>query len=132
MRLLQRNGGLTMTAPSVKTMIERLCIDQLIAEKIRIIMTVKIHSALVNTGLLQPKNAGRGISGKLDEINDLIGGNGVELIGTAEDDQHGFYGLEYVNMGDTYRPTILYNHKTGNWTCGDWGSIVERNMKFYC
>jgi hypothetical protein len=35
-------------------------------------------------------------------------------------------GLSYVNMGDTYDTTLLYDHKTGRFSVGSWGDIVEK------
>jgi hypothetical protein len=34
---------------------------------------------------------------------------------------------EYVNMGDTYNATILYNVKSQNFYVTTWGDFVERN-----
>ena len=32
-------------------------------------------------------------------------------------------------MGDTYDTTLLYDHKTGRFSVGSWGDIVERQPR---
>lgn len=53
----------------------------------------------------------------LGQFNDIIGGYGVEGFTDPVD-------VQYVNLGDTYKPTILYFD--GKFRIGDWGSIVEQ------
>lgn len=33
--------------------------------------------------------------------------------------------IQYVNMGDTYKTTILHNPSTGKFEVSDWGSLYE-------
>ena len=73
-------------------------------------------------GLLSPKRV-------LEFANRILGGSRVEYIADAEDDQHGGYGLDYVNMGDTYTATLIFDHRKGRYSASDWGSIVEKNQK---
>lgn len=61
--------------------------------------------------------------------------SGVSLLNVAGD----FLGLEtldlypdfgylyYLNTGETYATTLLYNQRTGNLYVGNWGDFVERN-----
>jgi len=56
--------------------------------------------------------------------NDRIGGHGVESL--YPEAPH----ISYVNMGDTYSTTILYNEKSGLMWIGTWGDWVEKNLKF--
>jgi hypothetical protein len=35
-------------------------------------------------------------------------------------------GLEFVNMGDTYDTTLIYDFSTGRFYVGAWGDWVER------
>lgn len=76
-------------------------------------------------------------AGKVDDIldmaNDLLDGHGVEAIrGDYHVDNyyHDIVGL-YVNMGDTYNLTLLYDTDRGKFyvtTMGDW---VEKNDRRY-
>lgn len=64
---------------------------------------------------------------RLHALNAECEGFGVEYIAHKDDgcrigDQ---YGIEYINQGDTYVTTILYDHFKGSWRLIDWGSIVE-------
>jgi hypothetical protein len=54
--------------------------------------------------------------------NEIISGYGVECLV----DSDGQARWEYINMGDTYAATLLYNRETGQFTVGTWGDIVER------
>jgi hypothetical protein len=56
-------------------------------------------------------------------LNAAIGGYGVEYVASAEDDQHGVYGFEYVNTGDPYTPTICYYD--GRYSLATWGDLLE-------
>jgi hypothetical protein len=38
-------------------------------------------------------------------------------------------GLEYVNMGDPYDTTLIYDLSTGRFYVGAWGDWVERYPK---
>ena len=58
---------------------------------------------------------------------------GVEYIAHRDDgcrvgDQHG---LEYLNTGDTYAPTIIFDHARGSWRVTSWGDIVEARPNHY-
>jgi len=64
----------------------------------------------------------------LDEINKLVGGYGVEAI-THEDayvDRYYFNIIAtYVNMGDTYKGTIVHDSDTGEFLLTSWGNFYE-------
>lgn len=51
---------------------------------------------------------------------------GVEYIASQRDTFTESYGLDYLNTGDSYAPTIVRSHETGKYRVCDWGSIVER------
>jgi hypothetical protein len=36
-------------------------------------------------------------------------------------------GLDYVNMGDTYDTTLIFDHRKGRFIVSSWGDIVERD-----
>jgi len=58
--------------------------------------------------------------------NAYLGGHGVEYAAHVDDTPSTRYGFTYVNMGDPYRPTVLYDHKfeTFHWEM-PWGNLVE-------
>lgn len=63
-------------------------------------------------------------------VDQLLGGSGVEVIrGRYVDHYSQDIQASYVNMGDTYDLTVLYDHETERYvltSCGDW---VERNER---
>ena len=56
-------------------------------------------------------------------LNEIAGTHGVECIFG-----NGQYwpDFEYLNMGDAYVATLIYSRKTGSFSVGCWGDIVER------
>jgi hypothetical protein len=68
---------------------------------------------------------------KLCAINDILEGFGVEYISSVNDDYSEVYGLDYVNLGDTYTPTVIFDHNSRKWRFTSWGDIVESNQNFY-
>jgi len=66
------------------------------------------------------------IDNALDIINEIIRGYGVESIGDNE--CYSYYcniGLLYVNQGDTYTTTVIYDTREEQFIIGSWGDIVE-------
>ena len=41
-------------------------------------------------------------------------------------DECGKHGINYLNMGDTYELTIMFDSKTERFTVGTWGDTYER------
>ena len=71
----------------------------------------------------------QGIDAAMELANEMLQGHGVECIwGYA--DPNSFReapDIEYVNMGDPYVPTVIYDRVTGRFLWGEcWGNIVER------
>ena len=66
----------------------------------------------------------------LDKINYFLKGYGVE---TIKDNGWDRYYMDicllYVNMGDTYIPTVIYDTRKDSWYVCSLGDIVERNEK---
>jgi hypothetical protein len=61
----------------------------------------------------------------LNVVNKMINGYGVE---SCEYESNALYSrdfISYVNMGDTYATTILYNPETCRFEISDWGSLYE-------
>ena len=59
--------------------------------------------------------------------------HGVEYIAHRDD---GFRndemrGLEYLNVGDPYTPTLIYNHSADTWRVCGYGDIIERSPHLY-
>lgn len=61
----------------------------------------------------------------LEEANTILDGSGVEYIASDDDDQYGAHGAYYVNMGDTYTPTILLDLDKARVYATSWGDWVE-------
>ena len=59
----------------------------------------------------------------------LGGFHGVEITRSTYDTQHTFNGLSYLNTGDTYGSTLLYDHGRGKWLLSSWGDIVEKQPR---
>lgn len=96
--------------PSVKTISERLGLDTPTAKQVR---------ALIQ-GVTCPH-----ITMTLLALSDTIGGYGVEIARSNQDTQHKFMGLSYVNMGETYANTIIFDHSKLRWIVTSWGQMVE-------
>jgi hypothetical protein len=60
----------------------------------------------------------------MDHANIYLGGHGVESIYPEAP-----YIL-FVNMGDTYSKTLLYNKQKRMMWIGTWGDWVEKNLRF--
>jgi len=52
---------------------------------------------------------------RMDLVNDVLGGYGVE----------GGAAFEYVNMGDTYDMTVVYDNEEDEWHLMSYGDYVE-------
>ncbi len=60
-------------------------------------------------------------------INEVLEGHGIECI-YPRDSKHPSY--DYINMGDSYTPTILLRND-GKLIFSSWGDIVEAHMDWY-
>jgi hypothetical protein len=47
------------------------------------------------------------------------------------DQNSGEHGVTYINMGDTYSTTILFESDAARFSVGCWGDIVERHEEWY-
>jgi hypothetical protein len=61
---------------------------------------------------------------KLEAINVIVGESGVESL--VEDGKHL---ASYVNNGDTYKPTILYDIEEGEFLVTSWGEFLKEWQK---
>lgn len=68
----------------------------------------------------------------LTACNQVLEGYGVEPIrGAWVDGFHGDCCAEYVNMGDTYDQTVVYDVRKDKYTITSWGDFVEHAPKYY-
>jgi len=100
--------------PSVKTLCARLGCDSTIAGAVRHVLAMNNRTDLE-------------INDTLKTVSVLLHGYGVEYAPSKQDTHGKGRGLEYVNMGDTYRPTIIYDCLHRCFVCASWGDIVESN-----
>ena len=98
--------------PSVKTLCARLGCDSTIAGGIRYVLSRDRRTDLE-------------INDTLKAVSILLDGYGVEYLPSKLDTHGHGRGLEYVNMGDSYKPTILYDCLIKRFICASWGDIVE-------
>jgi len=62
----------------------------------------------------------------LSHVSLILECYGVECIENPDNCNSPSY--SYVNTGDTYTRTLLYNHKTGRYLISSWGDIVEQTL----
>lgn len=65
----------------------------------------------------------------MEALNEILEGYGVEYLQSSEDTPHQADGIDYVNFGDPYIPTVMYDHRRECYRIGCWGDIVERQGK---
>jgi hypothetical protein len=64
----------------------------------------------------------------LTALNEIIEGHGVEAIWLTED-KHRTPDYEYINQGDPYVPTIMYDCCNGDFFIAAWGDILEEHQE---
>jgi hypothetical protein len=63
-------------------------------------------------------------------IDKIIKGYGVESVRDNQwSDLYQDIGLIYVNMGDTYTPTVIYDTRKRKWIVGCLGDVIEKGGK---
>lgn len=78
---------------------------------------------------LRDKMDGLSVFTVLKAADKMLDGHGVEYIESLTDTSRNREGLSYVNMGDTYMTTLIYDHRSGRFVVSSWGDIVERDSK---
>ena len=58
-------------------------------------------------------------------INEILDGFGVEYCESIDDDYFKQYGIEYVNTGDVYNATIVYDYSNGRYYVTTMGDYIE-------
>lgn len=113
-----------MRAPSVKSLLRIEGMDTDVAKRLR----GYIHGDKVP---IQAATRGWDRNERiLREADIAIGGHGVENIWDKRlGDPNGCWGYPrwaYINMGDTYAATLLYDYTTRTFRVGCWGDVAER------
>jgi len=101
--------------PSIKKLTTGLNIDKPTAEMVRRIMRQYM-----------PNRALRIANKRLD------GSMGVEYMPTADEDVdylEQLEGIEYLNFGDTYTTTLLFDYAKWRWRVCTVGDVVERDQR---
>lgn len=67
------------------------------------------------------------ISNALKWANHVLAGHGVEYMRDERDDinYRDMYGIEYVNMGDSYVETVIYDHSARRFRFMSLGDLIE-------
>jgi len=69
---------------------------------------------------------------RLIVVNKIIDGHGVEALADRDDNSSSYLPHAiYINTGDTYSPTILFDYHTRNFSLTTWGDYVERHPKWF-
>lgn len=63
-----------------------------------------------------------------EAINVILEGHGTEALWSESGTKPV---AVYINMGDTYAVTLLYNYQTSTWSITSYGDFVERNERRY-
>lgn len=117
--------------PSIKT-IMRLGVDKQAAQLIKDVMDCKVDLMNFESGykrVMECYNYPSRLDVSLHVINDLINGFGVEYIPTKEDTYTISYGIEYINLGDTYTLTVCFFNN--RFSICSWGDIIESHPKLF-
>jgi len=114
------------------TIMNRLNVSQKVAEKVSGLMRGNIDPFTfesVKTLDRQSYHPQEKYMNVMTALNELLEGCGVEFVSLGDDsDPRFFWGIEYVNFGDTYAPTICYNTQERKYTLSSWGDIAEQYM----
>jgi len=117
-------------APSAKALIDALNITQEQAQTVRGLIRGEIRTK--DAGCFPKANAyfakchrePERLARILECLNEVLEMHGVEAIGECRT-----YGppAEYLDAGDTYTATLLFDHIAGNFKLISWGEWLEKN-----
>jgi hypothetical protein len=66
----------------------------------------------------------------LEKLNTILEAYGVEVTQESEIISYrDFYGIEYVNMGESYTTTVIYDYRKERFYITSWGDYVEKEYK---
>jgi len=66
-----------------------------------------------------------GIDLKLCVLNSIARTCGVEYLAAVPEDYRKANGVSYLNTGDTYAPTLCWDHDREKWIIFSWGDLVD-------
>jgi len=124
-------SGYYGNTPSVKALMRHW--DKNTAHKVKALMDRKADPETyesVQAWVHQCYNEPSKLEQRLCAINEALNGYGVEVIGDMNQGDDNKIHAEYINMGDTYSATILFDRHRGRFqltTWGDWVETFERN-----
>jgi len=113
---------------------KRLRIDNEVAAQVKAIIEGKKDPSELTGGanrIRECYNPPEDYDVALHAINQLIEGYGVEYVAHKDDTFREVYGVDYVNLGDTYTTTVVYDHLKGKFEVIDIGTIIEADMEAY-
>jgi hypothetical protein len=68
-------------------------------------------------------------AGVLRAADRMMDGFGVAYFHSRKETARTPDGIDFVNMGDTYDLTLVYDHNKGKYVVTSWGDIVEADMR---
>ena len=111
---------------SIKTLQETLGLDKLQAKWVRGMIKGEVNPEdfksvqdLVKSCYNYPDT----LYQVMTALNEILEGHGIE---TLQDDWGSPAWGEYVNMGETYVPTIVYLYDKERFVVSSWGDLAER------
>lgn len=120
------------TCPPVKKIAEALNIDATKAKLIRAVIKGERSPLDVNVAPLTVAWSEKCYHApKLRECivkacDEIAGTYGAEVIDPQEDWKEGYPRLEYLNTGDTYSATLIFDFDTMRVYIASWGDVAER------
>ena len=115
-------------APSVKTLVDRLEIDEKTARRVKDVLSGKVDLMTIDGARRRQEQAYHPHPGyllALEACNELLETHGVEYIRSSEDTCYEGKGLEYCNTGDPYLATLIYDAGKDSWHAACWGDLIE-------
>lgn len=119
-------------APSVATLEARLGLDRATARRVKAVLSGRVDLMTVESARRRQEEAYHDhepVTLALEACNELLQGFGVEYLRANQDTMRFVYGVEYVNTGDTYRPTLTFDHEADLWRACSWGDLVEADPR---
>ena len=118
-----------MRYPSVKTIMGRLDMGKDAAKYVRSLMDETRE--LTQTEIDSLPHRGRNVEVVMELFHRVLDGYGVESIRDSDywDSYYADNRIMYVNMGDTYHTTILFDTKHNRYYVGSWGDYIEERER---
>lgn len=114
--------------PRVNKIMAMLAITKPQAELIKMILTEEIDAAIFKGTQSIRTSSGATINSMMEAINTILDGYGTEAIRQLNIATHPYWmdtRAVYINMGDTYTLTLVYDVLTDRFYFTSWGDFVE-------